>query len=65
MWYGSLSESMTSHILIFIKLMGYSSLRMTAATGQMARDAREDSEIMKTITVVTMIYLPATFAAVT
>lgn len=58
MWYGSLSGSIISHILIFIKLMGYSSL-------QIARHTREDSEIMKTITVVTMIYLPATFAAVT
>lgn len=63
MWYGSLSESITR--LTSAKLMGYSSIRMTAATGQMARDAKEDSEIMKTLTVVAMIYLPATFAAVT
>jgi len=43
--------------------MGYSSLRATSATTQMARDAQKDSEVMKTITVVTMIYLPATFVA--
>jgi Mg2+ and Co2+ transporter CorA len=45
--------------------MGYSSLRAASTTTQMARDAQKDSEIMKTITVVTMIYLPATFVAVT
>jgi len=37
---------------------------LTSATTQMAKDSRRDNEIMKTITVVTMIYLPATFVAV-
>jgi hypothetical protein len=54
----SLSENRTWRRLTFAKFMGYSS-------GQIAKDAREDSEVMKTITVVTMVYLPATFAAVT
>lgn len=37
---------------------------LTSATTQMAKEPRRDNEIMKTITVVTMIYLPATFVAV-
>jgi len=51
--------------------MGYASLKagvemrdLTRATTQIARDSKRDNEIMKTITVVTMIYLPATFVAV-
>ena len=37
---------------------------LSRATTQIARDSKRDKEIMKTITVVTMIYLPATFVAV-
>ena len=37
---------------------------LTSATTQIAKDSKRDSEIMKTITVVTMVYLPATFVAV-
>ncbi|EJD41576.1 hypothetical protein AURDEDRAFT_169473 [Auricularia subglabra TFB-10046 SS5] len=37
--------------------------KQAEATEAIARDARRDSEIMKTITVVTLVYLPATFVS--
>ncbi|EJD41568.1 hypothetical protein AURDEDRAFT_127070 [Auricularia subglabra TFB-10046 SS5] len=37
--------------------------KQAKATEELARDARRDSEIMKTITVVTLVYLPATFVS--
>ena len=37
---------------------------LTSTTTQMAKESSRDNEMMKTITVVTMIYLPATFVAV-
>lgn len=37
--------------------------KQAVATETLARDARHDSEIMKTITVVTLVYLPATFVS--
>lgn len=38
--------------------------KQAVATEAIARDAKRDSEIMKTITVVTLVYLPATFVCV-
>lgn len=38
--------------------------KQAEATEFLARDAKRDGEIMKTITVVTLIYLPATFVCV-
>ncbi|EJD41533.1 hypothetical protein AURDEDRAFT_186494 [Auricularia subglabra TFB-10046 SS5] len=37
--------------------------KQAEATEAIARDAKRDSEIMKTITVVTLVYLPATFVS--
>ncbi|KZV82524.1 hypothetical protein EXIGLDRAFT_657014 [Exidia glandulosa HHB12029] len=41
--------------------MGRNNQKQAEATEALARESKRDSEVMKTITVVTLVYLPATF----
>lgn len=47
-----------------MKGLAFSSASQAEATNRLAADARRDSEVMKAITVVTIIFLPATFVSV-
>jgi len=47
-----------------MKNVAEESAKQTEATIVLSMEARRDSEIMKTITVATMVYLPATFVCV-
>ena len=47
-----------------IKIISEENAKQSESMAIVAYDTKRDSEVMKTITVVTMIYLPATFACV-
>jgi Mg2+ and Co2+ transporter CorA len=55
----------------FSQILGFTNVRMieemkniAEATSLLSKEAGRDSEVMKIVTVITMVYLPATFVCV-